>query len=134
MPDTSYQSALFHRDTTYDYPVLVRGEGIHLFDKDGNRYIDGISGAGNVTLGHGRRSIVEAMSEQATRLAYCFSAFFTNEPALELAQRIANLTPGELNQVYFVSGGSEAIKAAMKIARQYQVHRGEGQRHLVLSR
>ena len=134
MPDASYQGALFHRDATYDYPVLIRGEGIYLFDKDGNRYIDGISGAGNVTLGHGRRSIVEAMSVQANHLAYCFSAFFTNQPALELAQRIANLTPGDLNHVYFVSGGSEAIEAAMKIARQYHVHRGEEQRHLVLSR
>jgi len=134
MPDMNYPEALFHRDSTYNYPVLVRGEGIYIFDKNDNRYIDGSAGAGNVTLGHSRPSIVKVMSEQANRLAYCFSTFFTNEPALELAQRISNLTPRELNHVYFVSGGSEAIEAAMKIARQYQVLRGKGQKHLILSR
>ena len=134
MPSTDDRGALFHRDPTYHYPVLVRGDGIYVFDKDGNRYIDGISGAGNVTLGHGQSSIVQAMSQQAEALAFCFSAFFTNEPALELAERIASLAPGDLNHLFFVSGGSEAIEAAIKIARQYHVQRGEERRHVVISR
>ena len=128
------QTSIFHQDPTFDYPVLVRGEGIYVFDEGGRKYIDGISGAGNVTLGHGRRSIVEAMSRQAGSLAYCFSAFFTNQPALEFAERIAALAPDDLNHVYFVSGGSEAVETALKIARQYHLQRGEAQRHLVLSR
>ena len=130
MPSTDDRGALFHRAPTYHYPVLVRGDGIYVFDKDSNRYIDGISGAGNMTLGHGQSSIVQAMSQQAEALAFCFSTFFTNE----LAERIALLAPGDLNHLFFVSGGSEAIEAAIKIARQYHVQRGEERRHVVISR
>ncbi len=103
------KGALFHRDLRRDYPVLVRGEGIYVYDDTGKRYIDGAAGASNVTLGHGRQRIVEAMAEQASTLAYCFSTHFANQPALDLAQRIGALAPGDLNHVYFVSGGSEGI-------------------------
>ena len=125
---------LFHRDLSYIYPILVHGEGIYLYDDTGKRYIDGVAGAGNVTLGHGRRRIVNAMAEQATNLAYCFSQHFTNQPALDLAERVAALAPGDLNHVYFVSGGSEGIETAIKIARQYHVQRGNGQKHVIISR
>jgi len=99
------RGTLFHRDPQREYPVIVRGEGIYLYDRNGRRYIDGIAGAGNVILGHGRKRIAEAMRDQAEMLAYCFSAFFTNQPALDLAPRIAELAPGDLNSSYFVSGG-----------------------------
>ncbi|MCZ6678987.1 MAG: aspartate aminotransferase family protein, partial [Candidatus Poribacteria bacterium] len=100
----------------------------------GKRYIDGAAGASNVTLGHGRQRIVEAMAEQASTLAYCFSTHFANQPALDLAQRIGALAPGDLNHVYFVSGGSEGIETAIKIARQYHLQRGNGQKHQVIAR
>ena len=86
---TSTDPALLHRDPHYTYPVLVKGEGIYLYDEAGNRYIDGTAGAGNVTLGHGRHAIVGAMAAQGRELAYCFSTFFTNPPALEYARRLA---------------------------------------------
>ena len=125
---------LFHRDLSHTYPVLVRGEGVYLYDNTGKRYLDGAAGASNVTLGHGRRRIAEAMAEQSETLAYCFSSHFTNQPALDLAERIGGLAPGDLNQVTFVSGGSEGIETAFKIARQYHLQQGNGQKHQVISR
>ena len=128
------KDSLFHRDPTYDYPVIVRGEGIYLYDEDGKRYIDGSAGATNLTLGHGRERIAEAMADQAKTLAYCFSTQFTNRPALDLAERVAALAPGDLNHVYFVSGGSEGNETAFKLARQYHVQSGNASKHLVISR
>jgi adenosylmethionine-8-amino-7-oxononanoate aminotransferase len=127
-------TSLFLRDPTHHYPVIARAEGIHLIDEQGRRYIDGTAGAGNVTLGHGRRRIAEALRDQGSELAYCFSAFFTNRPALELAERVAATAPPELNRAYFVSGGSEAIETAIKLARQYHLLRGKADKHLVISR
>ena len=127
-------SALFHRDPTYDYPVIVRGEGIYLYDEADRRYIDGGAGATNVTLGHGRQRIADAMAEQAGRLAYVFSARFANQPALELADRIAAIAPGDLNHVYFVSGGSEANESALKLVRLYHQEHGKHDKRLVIAR
>lgn len=128
------QGRLFHRDPTYDYPVVERASGIYMYTEDGRRIIDGISGAGNVTLGHGRERIAAVLAEQAHKLAYCFSAFFTNRPALELADRVTATTPEGMNHAYFVSGGSEAIETAIKLARQYHLLGGKTGKHLVLSR
>ncbi len=134
MSDTNKKNALFHRDLHYNYPLLVRGEGIYLYDNTGKRYIDGVAGASNVTLGHGRRRIADAMADQGRTLAYCFSTHFTNQPALDLAERIGEIAPGDLNYVYFASGGSEGIETAIKIARQYHVQRGNGQKYQVIAR
>ena len=125
---------LFHRDLNQEYPVMVRGEGIYLIDENGRRYIDGTAGAGNVILGHGNKRIATAMAEQAETLAYCFSAFYTNQPAHELSERIATLAPGDLNCIYFVSGGSEGIETALKLARQYHLQQGNKQKFRVISR
>ena len=127
-------SHLFHRDLNATYPVIVRGEGIYLYDDEGKRYIDGIAGASNVTLGHGNRRIAAAMADQAQTLAYCFSNHFTNQPAVELAQRIAALAPGDLNSVYLVSGGSEANESALKVACQYHQQRGNDRKQLAIAR
>ena len=127
-------TGLFCRDPACAYPVIVRGDGIYLYDSTGKRYIDGSAGASNVTLGHGRRRIVEAMAEQAGALAYCFSDFFTNQPAMDLASRISALAPGPLNTVYLVSGGSEGIETAFKMARLYHLQRGNAQKQMVISR
>ena len=128
------KSALLHRDPTYHYPVIVRGEGIYLYDEAGKRYIDGSAGATNVILGHGRRRIAEAMAQQAEKLAYVFSVQFTNQPALELAERIASIAPGDLNHVYFVSGGSEGNESALKMVRQYHQQRGNPNKRQVIAR
>ena len=127
------KDALFY-DMTRDFPLIVRGEGIYLYDDAGNRYIDAAAGAYNVTLGHGRKRIAAAMAEQAETLAFAFSAYYLNQPALDLAERIAAVAPGDLNNVYFVCGGSEAVETATKIARHYHVQRGNGSKHLVISR
>ncbi len=128
------KTALFQRDLHREYPVMVRGEGIYLYDENDKCYIDGTAGAGNVTLGHGQQEIVAAMADQAQTLAYCFSAFFTNRPAHQLADRIAALAPDNLNYVYFVSGGSEANEAAFKIARQYHLQQGNAQKQKIIAR
>ncbi len=131
---TEAKSALLHRDPTYHYPVIVRGEGIYLYDDAGKRYIDGGAGATNVTLGHGRRRIVEAMAGQAETLAYVFSTHFANQPAIELAERIASIAPGDLNHVYFVSGGSEGNESALKMVRIYHQQRGNPSKQQVIAR
>ena len=134
MATTSSKGALLHQDPNYAFPVLERGEGIYLYDEEGRRYIDGAAGAGNVTLGHGRQRIAAAMAEQAELLGYCFSAHFSNRVAIEFAERLALLAPGDLNHAYFVSGGSEGIETALKLAFLYHRQRGNGQKQLVISR
>ncbi|MEE3042180.1 MAG: aspartate aminotransferase family protein [Candidatus Latescibacterota bacterium] len=127
-------SRLFKRDQTFDYPVIERGDGIYLFDTEGRRYIDGTSGAGNVTLGHGRQRIAQVMAQQAGELAYCFSSAFTNRPAMALAERVVASSPPGLNHAYFVSGGSEGVETALKLARQYHLLRGNAGKQVVIAR
>lgn len=114
--------------------VFDRGEGTTLWDSNGKAYFDGISGLWVVNAGHGRREIAEAMGTQAARLAYVSAASFTNGPAVELAHTLAALTPGDLNRVYFSSGGSEAVETALKIAKQIQAMRGFPRRYKVIAR
>ncbi len=114
--------------------VFDRGEGEFLYDVYGTQYIDGLSGLWVVNAGHGRKEIADAMAEQAAKLAYVSSFAFTNVPAVQLAQRIAQFTPGDLERVFFCSGGSEAVESAMKIAKQYQVLKGYGKRYKMIAR
>ena len=126
--------ALLLKDPGYDYPTIVRGEGIYLYDAEGKRYIDGAAGASNVTLGHGRTDIARALSEQAQTLAYTFSVHFENRPAQEYAARLTAVAPDDLDKVYFVSGGSEAVEVAMKVARQYHLLRGNERKQVMIAR
>ena len=128
------ENALFLKNPAGGYPTIVRGEGIHLYDEEGRRYIDGAAGASNVTLGHGRGDIARVLGEQAETLAYAFSVHFENKPAQDFAERLTALAPGDLDKAYFVSGGSEAIESAMKIARQYHLLRGNDGKQLLISR
>ena len=134
MNSENFPDHLFQRDASYHFPLLERGEGIYVYDGAGKRYIDGAAGAGNVTLGHGRDRIAQVMAEQARSLAYCFSSHFSTQSALDLADRIADLAPGSLNHLYFVSGGSEGVETALKMARLYHLYRGKPQKHLIISR
>jgi adenosylmethionine-8-amino-7-oxononanoate aminotransferase len=125
---------ILHRQIHHDYSVAVRGSGIQLFDEAGRAYIDASGGAAVSCLGHGHPDVLAAMHRQLDKLAYAHTSFFTSEPAEALAERLAAGAPGDLNHVYFVSGGSEGIEAALKMARQYFVERGEGQRRHFIAR
>jgi adenosylmethionine-8-amino-7-oxononanoate aminotransferase len=114
--------------------VFDRGEGSTLYDVRGRSYIDGISGLWVVNAGHGRVKIAEAMGQQAARLAYASSMSFTTVPAVQLASMIADLTPGDLNRVFFCAGGSEAVESAIKIAKQVQAMRGFPRRYKIIAR
>jgi adenosylmethionine-8-amino-7-oxononanoate aminotransferase len=114
--------------------VFERGEGCFLYDARGTEWIDGIAGLWVVNAGHGRREIGEAMAEQAGKLAYVSAASYTTVPAVQLAETLARLTPGDLDRVFFSSGGSEAVETALKIAKQVQVLRGFPKRYKVIAR
>ena len=125
---------VFHRDPRLTYPVAVRGEGACLYDRDGKRYLDASGGAAVSCLGHSDRAVIEAIQHQLERLPFAHTSFFTNEPMEALADALVARAPKSLDSVYFVSGGSEAMEAALKLARQYFVEKGEPQRAHVIAR
>jgi adenosylmethionine-8-amino-7-oxononanoate aminotransferase len=125
---------VFHRDPSRSLPVAVRGEGVYVIDRGGRRYLDGSGGAAVSCLGHDHPRILEAMRRQAAALPYVHTSFFTTEVAEELADRLVADAPGDLDKVFFVSSGSEAMEAALKLARQYHVERGEPQRRHFIAR
>lgn len=127
-------SRILHRAINHTYPVAVGGEGIHIIDADGKRYIDASGGAAVSCLGHGHPDITRAMHEQADKLAFAHTSFFTTEPAEKLADKLIANAPKGISHTYYVSGGSEAIEAALKMARQYHVERGEPQRRHFIAR
>jgi adenosylmethionine-8-amino-7-oxononanoate aminotransferase len=133
-PGVDDGDALFTLDPRRHYPTLVGGEGCHVWDDQGHRYLDAIAGIAVVNLGYGRTDVVRAIAAQATALPFAVSNIFGNRPAQELAARIAALTPGDLDHVHFTSGGSEAVEVALKMARQYHVVRGEPDRTVFISR
>lgn len=114
--------------------VFDRGEGSLIYDVQGREYIDGIAGLWVVNAGHGRAAIAEAMGKQAARLAYASAANYTTVPAVKLAEMLAERTPGDLNRVFFCSGGSEAVESAIKIAKQVQAMRGFPRRYKIIAR
>ena len=115
-------------------PVAVSGSRIEIVDADGRRYLDASGGAAVSCLGHGHPDVLAAMHEQLDALAYAHTAFFTTEVAERLADRLIEDAPAGLSHVYLVSGGSEAIEAALKMARQYFVEIGEPERRHVIAR
>jgi adenosylmethionine-8-amino-7-oxononanoate aminotransferase len=125
---------ILHRQIHASLPVAVGGQGVHLLDADGRSYIDVSGGAAVSCLGHGHPDVTAALHAQADRLAYAHTSFFTNEPAERLADRLVAGAPQGISHAYFVSGGSEAIEAALKMARQYFVETGEPQRRNIIAR
>lgn len=128
------QSHVFPRNCHADLPVAVGGEGCYLIDAEGKRYFDGSGGAAVSCLGHSNERVREAVKRQVDQLAFAHTGFFTSEPAEALADLLATNAPGDLDRVYFVSGGSEAVESAIKLARQYHVERGEPQRRHLIAR
>ncbi|WIM87748.1 aspartate aminotransferase family protein [Candidatus Mycobacterium wuenschmannii] len=115
-------------------PVIVRGEGVTIFDDAGKSYLDGLSGLFVVQVGHGRAELAEAAARQAGTLAYFPLWGYATPPAIELADRIAGYAPGDLNRVFFTSGGGEAVESAWKLAKQYFKLTGKPGKYKVISR
>ena len=128
----------FARLGTYDddhpVPIIAKGEGCWVEDVEGRRYLDALSGLFTVQLGHGRADLAAAGARQAETLEYFPIWSYAYPPAIELAARLAELAPGDLNRVFFTSGGSESVESAWKLARQYFRAIGQGQRHKVIAR
>jgi adenosylmethionine-8-amino-7-oxononanoate aminotransferase len=118
-----------HRPHVWD-----RGVGSMLYDIEGREYIDGISGLWVVNAGHGRQEIADSMAKQAARLGYASAMNYTTTPAARLAEVLSEITPGDLNRVFFATGGSDAVESAIKIAKQVQAMRGFARRYKIIAR
>ncbi len=127
-------TTVFHRAPKRRLPVAVAGDGIEIIDSEGKRYIDASGGAAVSCLGHSNQRVIDAIKRQAQQLPYAHTSFFTTEPAEALADWLVARAPQGLGHVYFVSGGSEAVEAALKLARQYFVETGEPQRRHFIAR
>ncbi len=125
---------IVHRSIAHTYPVAVRGQGIHIWDATGKQYIDASGGAAVSCLGHSHPDVLAAMHAQLDKLAYAHTSFFTTEVAEQLGDDLVAHAPAGTSHVYFVSGGSEAVEAALKMARQYFVEIGEPQRRYFIGR
>jgi adenosylmethionine-8-amino-7-oxononanoate aminotransferase len=121
-------TAVFHRSLEKTYPTAVAGQGVYLQIDDGRKIIDGSSGAAVSSIGHGNVEVVEAICEQARKLAFAHSSFFTSNPAEDLAKLLIDNSSGAFSNVLFLSSGSEAVESALKLARQYHVFNGEPER------
>jgi adenosylmethionine-8-amino-7-oxononanoate aminotransferase len=119
---------------TTEVPIIARGEGCYVYDEHGKRYLDGLSALFCVNAGHGRTEIGEAMARQVSELDFTTIWSYAHPRAIELAARIASLTPAGLNRVFFTSGGSEAVESALKLARNYHRTQGNGQKTKVVAR
>jgi adenosylmethionine-8-amino-7-oxononanoate aminotransferase len=115
-------------------PTIARGEGPYVYDTNGKRYLDGLSGLFVVQVGHGREELAEAAAKQARELAFFPIWSYAHPKAIELAERLAELAPGDLNQVFFTTGGSDAVESAWKLARAYFKLAGKPTKHKVISR
>ena len=126
-------SHVFYRKLGHTYPRIVRGEGCWLYDETGKRYLDACGGAFVANLGHSNPDVAEALARQARQFGYLSGTAFTHEPVEALAAELAATLPGDLDKLYFLSSGSEAVEAALKLARQYWVERGKPEKHRIIA-
>lgn len=127
------ESHVFYRKLAHEFPKIVRGEGCWLIDERGKRYLDAVGGAYVANLGHSNPEIANAIAEQARQFGYLSGTQFTHGPVEELAGEIAETLPGDLSKLYFLCSGSEAVEAALKLARQYWVDRGRPSKHRIIA-
>ena len=127
-------SHILHRQTKSVPPEAVSGKGVYLYDSAGKQYFDGSGGAAVSCLGHGDPDITAAIKDQLDKLAFAHTGFFTTEVAEALADKLIAHAPGDIDRVYLVSGGSEAMESALKLARQYMLEIGQPNRHRVIAR
>jgi len=130
----SFGGHVFYRKLNRALPIIVRGEGVYLFDEHGKRYLDACGGAMVANVGHGVKEIADAVGRQAGTLAYVNGTMFGNEPVEALADTLVARSPAGIEKAYFLSSGSEAVEAALKLARQYHVQRGQPERSIVIAR
>ena len=127
-------SHVFHRNPKHEYPLAVGGDGPYIIDSNGKRYLDACCGAAVSCLGHSDREVIDAIKAQLDQLPFAHTSFFSNEPMEALASELVENAPAGIERVYFCSGGSEAVEAALKLARQYYVEIGQAQRSQVIAR
>ena len=128
------ETDVFYRALDREFPLIVRGEGCWLVDDQGRRYLDACGGAYVANLGHGVGEVADAVAEQVRRVAYVNATAFTNEPVEALAAQLRTLSPKGLDFSYFLSSGSEAVEAALKLARQYWVESDKPGKHKIIAR
>ena len=128
------RSHVFPRHSLQHLPTAVRGEGCYIYDAEGKAYLDGSCGAAVSCLGHSDRAVREAISAQTNAVSFAHTGFFTSAPAERLADLLVANAPEGMDRVYFVSGGSEAVEAAIKLARQYAIETGQASRHRLIAR
>lgn len=128
------ESAVFYRTLDRELPLIVRGQGVWLYDEHGKDYLDACGGAYVANLGHGVGTVAEAVAEQIKKVAYVNGTAFTNEPVEALASELRTLSPRGLDFAYFLSSGSEAVEAALKLARQHHVEAGRPNKHKIIAR
>ncbi|OQB28056.1 MAG: Taurine--pyruvate aminotransferase [Chloroflexi bacterium ADurb.Bin180] len=137
---TTGQHLILHRTSRREMkegkiPVIVKGEGVYVWDQAGRKYLDFVSAVTRVShLGYGRKEIAQAMYDQACQLSYYSPFQFATQPAMEMADVLAEVAPGQISQFFFVCDGSESVEAALKLAKHYHYFRGDKQRHKVISR
>ena len=127
-------SHVFPRQINAPPIKAVASNGCYIFDDSGNRYLDGSGGAAVSCLGHADPEVVQAIQDQTSKMAFAHTGFFSSDPAEELAELLIKYAPGDLDRVYFVSGGSESVEAALKLARQYHIENGEPNRRHIIAR
>ena len=125
---------ILHRSLRHNLPIAVAGSGVYLIDSEGRRYIDASGGAAVSCLGHGHPDVLAAMHAQIDKVAYAHTSFFTTEVAEQLTDTLVASAPAGMSHAYFVSGGSEAVEAALKMARQYFVEIGQPERKHFIAR
>ena len=125
--------SIFHRVITNNWPQISHGKDCYLYAADGRAYLDACAGVHVVSIGHGVPEITVAMQEQADKVCFTYARFLT-QPQIDLADKLASIAPGDLNRVFFVSGGSEATEAGMKIARKYHLETGNPKKYKVITR
>lgn len=128
------QGSVFYRNLHLSYPLITHGQGAYLFDKEGRRYLDASGGAAVVNIGHGLKEFGDALSEQAKKVGYLNGMQFTHSPVETLAQSVSEFLPFQDGKLYFLTSGSEAIEASIKLARQYWVEQGQRSKYRVISR
>ncbi|HDM8234396.1 TPA: aspartate aminotransferase family protein [Vibrio campbellii] len=127
-------SYVFHRHCHAKLPTIARGEGIYLFDNQGNQYLDACGGAAVSNLGHSHQAVKQLMLDQIEKVPFAHTGFFTSEASEQLAELICQQMPSQFNHVYLVSGGSEAVESALKMARQYFVECGKPEKKQFIAR
>jgi len=128
------QGYVFYRNLNYSFPLITHGKGVYLYDTKGKKYLDASGGAAVVNIGHGVKEVAEALSSQAQKVGYVSGMQFTHHPVEDLAERLSKLLPFAEGKIYFLSSGSEAVEASLKLARQHWVERGQGTKFSLISR